>query len=107
MVSIDLNTKGEIELVKDAANGTLDPADAKAILAKLEELMKEKKAPINKWSYFSPKADGTSYAFTDKKGREGRTPVILANSWGKPYVAMMPPQEKKAEKTGPKRQRLA
>ena len=105
-LAIDLNTKGEIELVKDAENGKLDPANAEEILAKLDEQVKLQRAKVNKWCYFSAKPDGTSYDFADKKGREGRTPVILANRFGKPYVAMMTPQARPA-KTGPQRKRLA
>ncbi len=132
MVAIELNTKGEIELVKDAENGTLDPANGEEILALMEKLAKDQKTTVSKWSYFCPvigpngqpvietdkagkpvlnkkgKPVTKQLPFDDAKAREGRTILILANSFGKPYVAVMPAGgERETAKKGPQRKRLA
>lgn len=74
-VSIVKNTKGEIALKKDA-DGKFSVANAGECHAKMTELSKKLKAPINKYSLFV--ADG------------GTEPVMLANRFGNPYIALLP-----------------
>lgn len=74
-VSIIKNTKGEIALKKDA-EGKFNAANAGECHAKLMELGKKLKAPINKYSLFI--ADG------------GTEPVMLVNQFGKPFLAVLP-----------------
>lgn len=80
-VSIVKNTKGEIALKRDA-EGSLDATMATEIYGKLTELAKKHKAGINKYSLFL--VDG------------GTEPVLLANRYGNPYIALLP---KRAEGT--------
>ena len=74
-VSIVKNTKGEIALKRDP-EGKFSAANATECHAKLTELSKKLKAPINKYSLFV--ADG------------GTEPVMLANRFGNPYIALLP-----------------
>lgn len=74
-VSIVKNTKGEIALKRDP-EGKFTAANAGECHAKLVELSKKLKAPINKYSLFV--ADG------------GTEPVLLANRFGNPYIALLP-----------------
>lgn len=74
-VSIVKNTKGEIALKRDP-EGRFNAANAGECYAKLMELSKKLKAPVNKYSLFI--ADG------------GTEPVMLANRFGNPYVALLP-----------------
>ena len=74
-VSIIRNTKGEIALKRDF-DGKFSAANAGECHAKLVELSKKMKAPINKYSLFV--ADG------------GTEPVMLANRFGNPYIALLP-----------------
>lgn len=74
-VSIVKNTKGEIALKKDAG-GKFTVENAGECHAKMTELSKKHKAPINKYSLFV--ADG------------GTEPVMLANRYGNPYIALLP-----------------
>ena len=74
-VSIVKNTKGEIALKRDP-DGKFSAANAPECHAKLTELAKKLKAPINKYSLFI--ADG------------GTEPVMLANRFGNPYIALLP-----------------
>jgi hypothetical protein len=74
-VSIVKNTKGEIALKKDV-DGKFSAENAGECHAKLTELSKKLKAPINKYSLFV--ADG------------GTEPVMLANRYGNPYIALLP-----------------
>jgi hypothetical protein len=80
-VAIVQNTKGEIALKRDA-EGTLDASMAPEIYGKLTEFAKKLKKPINKYSLFL--VDG------------GTEPVLLANRYGNPYIALLP---KRAEGT--------
>lgn len=77
-VSIIKNTKGEIALKKDA-DGKFSASNVGECHAKLTELSKKLKAPINKYSLFV--ADG------------GTEPVLLANRFGNPYIALLPKRE--------------
>lgn len=74
-VSIIKNTKGEIALKRDP-EGKFSASNAVECHAKLTELSKKLKAPINKYSLFV--ADG------------GTEPVLLANRFGNPYIALLP-----------------
>lgn len=74
-VSIVKNTKGEIALKRDP-EGKFNAGNATECYAKLTELGKKLKAPINKYSLFI--ADG------------GTEPVMLANRFGNPYIALLP-----------------
>lgn len=74
-VSIVKNTKGEIALKRDP-EGKFNAGNATECYAKLTELGKKLKAPINKYSLFV--ADG------------GTEPVMLANRFGNPYIALLP-----------------
>ena len=74
-VSIVKNTKGEIALKRDP-EGKFNAGNATECHAKLTELAKKLKAPINKYSLFI--ADG------------GTEPVMLANRFGNPYIALLP-----------------
>lgn len=74
-VSIVKNTKGEIALKRDP-EGKFSADNAAECHAKLTELSKKLKAPINKYSLFV--ADG------------GTEPVMLANRYGNPYIALLP-----------------
>ena len=76
-VSIILNTNGEIALKKDAA-GQFTAADAAEIYSQMMAFAKSKKAVINKYSLFV--AEG------------GKEPVLLANYYGKPYIALLAPR---------------
>jgi hypothetical protein len=75
-VSIVKNTKGDIALKKDDAEGKFSANNAGECHAKLVELSKKLKSPINKYSLFI--ADG------------GTEAVMLANRFGNPYIALLP-----------------
>jgi hypothetical protein len=74
-VSIVLNTKGEIALKRDPEGGW-DASKAQALHVKMGELAKKHKAKIS------------SYALFQAEG--GTEPVLLANRYGNPYVALLP-----------------
>ena len=74
-VSIVKNTKGEIALKRDP-EGRFSAANAAECYAKMMELCKRLKLPVNKYSLFI--ADG------------GTEPVMLANRFGNPYIALLP-----------------
>jgi hypothetical protein len=76
-VSIVLNTKGEIALKKDA-EGKFNAANVAECYGKLKELAKARKAGINKYSLFQTEG--------------GTEPVLLANRYGNPYIALLPKQ---------------
>ena len=76
-VSIVKNTKGEIALKKDV-DGKFSAANAAECHAKMVELSKKLKAGINKYSLFTPD--------------NGTEPVLLANRFGNPYIALLPKQ---------------
>jgi hypothetical protein len=82
-VSIVKNTKGEIALKKDA-EGKFSADNAGECHAKLVELSKKLKSPINKYSLFI--ADG------------GTEPVMLANRFGNPYIALLPKRDGQAKR---------
>ncbi len=77
-VSIIKNTKGEIALKRDP-EGKFGATNAAECYGKLTELAKKLKAPINKYSLFI--ADG------------GTEPVMLANRFGNPYIALLPKRD--------------
>jgi hypothetical protein len=74
-VSIVRNTKGEIALKKDA-EGKFNATNAAECYQTLTGLAKKLKAPVNKYSLFL--VDG------------GTEPVLLANRYGNPYIALLP-----------------
>lgn len=74
-VSIVLNTKGEIALKKDS-EGKFSAQNAGECYETMTKLAKARKATINKYSLFI--ADG------------GTEPVMLANRFGNPYIALLP-----------------
>jgi hypothetical protein len=77
-ISIVKNTKGEIALKRDP-EGKFNAGNATECYAKLTELGKKLKAPINKYSLFI--ADN------------GTEPVMLANRFGNPYLALLPKRD--------------
>ena len=74
-VSIVLNTKGEIALKRDP-EGKFSAANAAECYQTMAKLAKARKATINKYSLFMV-----------EKGTE---PVLLANRYGNPYIALLP-----------------
>jgi hypothetical protein len=84
-VSIVLNTKGEIALRKDD-DGKFSAANAAECLTTLRKLAKDRKVAINKYSLFV--AEG------------GTEPVLMANRYGNPYIALLPKRAEGAAKRG-------
>ena len=84
-VSIVKNTKGEIALQRDH-DGKFSAANAAECYQTMTKLAKAHKAPINKYSLFV--ADG------------GTEPVMLANIYGKPFIALLPKRGDGAVKRG-------
>jgi hypothetical protein len=74
-VSIVKNTKDEVALKKDA-EGKFNAGNAAECYGTMQKLAKQHKASINKYSLFI--ADG------------GTEPVLLANRYGNPYIALLP-----------------
>jgi hypothetical protein len=74
-VSIVKNTKGEIALKRDD-KGSFDASNATECYSKMQEFSKKLKSTINKYSLFV--VDG------------GTEPVLLANRYGNPYIALLP-----------------
>ena len=74
-VSIVLNTKGEIALKKDA-EGRFNAENASECYQTITKLAKARKATINKYSLFMVE--------------NGTEPVLLANRYGNPYLALLP-----------------
>jgi hypothetical protein len=74
-VSVVLNTKGEIALKRDS-EGKFSAANAAELHQTMTKLAKARKVAINKYSLFI--ADG------------GTEPVLLANRFGNPYIALLP-----------------
>lgn len=83
-VSIVKNTKGEIALKRDP-EGKFNSENAAECYAKLTELSKKLKASVNKYSLFI--ADG------------GTEPVMLANQYGNPYIALLPKRGDSAKRS--------
>jgi len=83
-VSVVLNTKGEIALKRDS-EGAWDASQAQELYTKLLELAKKQKTIVNKYSLWVGIPNGTE-------------PVLLANRYGNPYIALLP----KREDSGPK-----
>jgi len=74
-VSIVLNTKGEIALKRDS-EGRFSAENATEIYETMLKLAKARKATINKYSLF--------------RTESGKIPVLLANRYGNPYIALLP-----------------
>jgi hypothetical protein len=77
-VSIVMNTKGEIALRRDP-EGRFSADNAKECYDTMLKLAKARKAPVNKYSLFI--VDG------------GTEPVLLANRYGNPYIALLPKRD--------------
>jgi hypothetical protein len=90
-VSIVKNTKGEIALKRDP-EGSFTAKDAAVIYEKLIELAKKHKATINTYSMLLTE--------------NGTEPVLLANRYGNPYIALLP-KRSEGGKSGPKVVKLA
>jgi len=82
-VSIVRNTKGEVSLKRDP-EGKFDASNAAECYSTLTQLAKKHKLPINKYSLFVP--DG------------GTEPVLLANRYGNPYIALLPKRGESAKR---------
>jgi hypothetical protein len=80
-VSVIANSKGEIALKRNP-EGKFTAEDAAEIHKVMMEAAKKHKATINKYSLFLPEG--------------GTEPVLLANRYGNPYIALLP---KRAEGT--------
>ena len=81
--SIVKNTRGEVALKRDP-EGRFSAANAAECYAKMMELAKKLKAPINQYSLFL--TDG------------GTEPVLLVNRFGNPYIAILPKRDGVASK---------
>ena len=77
-VSIVLNTKGEIALRRDP-EGRFSADNAKECYDMMIKLAKTRKASINKYSLFMVE--------------NGTEPVLLANRYGNPYIALLPKRD--------------
>jgi hypothetical protein len=77
-VSVVRNSKGEIALKRDP-EGKFTAADAPEVYGKMQEFSKKLKASINKYSLFVPEG--------------GTEPVLLANRYGNPYIALLPKRD--------------
>ena len=77
-VSVVLNTKGEIALKRDS-EGAWDASQARELHTKIVELAKQRKTGINQYSlWIAP---------------NGTEPVLLANRYGNPYIALLPKRD--------------
>lgn len=77
-VSIVKNTKGEIALKRDP-EGKFSAANASELYQTMIKLAKQHKATINKYSLFMVEG--------------GTEPVLLANRYGNPYIALLPKRD--------------
>jgi hypothetical protein len=91
-VSIVLNTKGEIALKRDA-EGKFNAGNASECYETMTKLAKARKASINKYSLFVVDS--------------GTEPVLLANRYGNPYIALLPKRADGATVKTAKVQKLA
>jgi hypothetical protein len=73
-VSVVQNSKGEIAIKRDP-EGKFTAADAAEIYSKIKEFSKKLKSPINKYSLFVTEG--------------GTEPLLLANRFGNPYIALL------------------
>lgn len=84
-VSIVKNTKGEIALKRDV-EGKFNASNAAECYSTMQALAKKLKASINKYSLF----------LVDN----GTEPVLLANRYGNPYLALLPKRGEGETKRG-------
>ncbi len=84
-VSIVKNTKGEIALKRDP-EGKFNAANAAECYSTLMTLAKKNKLAVNKYSLFIPEG--------------GTEPVLLANRYGNPYIALLPKRSDGPAKRG-------
>lgn len=84
-VSIVKNTKGEIALKRDP-EGKFNAGNAAECYGTMQQLAKKLKASINKYSLFLVEG--------------GTEPVLLANRYGNPYIALLPKRSENAVKRG-------
>lgn len=83
-VSIIRNTKGEVALKRDP-EGKFNAANAAECYSTMRELAKKHKLPVNKYSLFVPEG--------------GTEPVLLANRYGNPYIALLPKRSDAVKKS--------
>jgi len=74
-VSVVKNTKGEISLRKDA-EGAFSSENAQELRECLQKLTQKLHIPTSKYALF--------------KAEHGTEPVLLANRFGQPYLAILP-----------------
>ena len=79
-VSVLKNTKGKI-VCKADSSGNFNSENVDALVKTMTEIGRREKAEVN---FFIP--EGTA---SDK----GLTPMLLANRWGAPYVALLPQRD--------------
>jgi hypothetical protein len=79
-VSVHTNPKGEIVLKRDV-EGKWDATTVVALLAKVQELAKKHKLPINDYTIYTP-------AKVDPEATIA--PILLSNKWGAPFIALLP-----------------
>lgn len=75
-VSVYADTKKRITIKADA-DGKFDMTNVDELYATIQKLSKQHKMEAK---IYKPKANGTS-------------PLIMTDSWGKPYLAVLPAQE--------------
>ena len=83
-VSIIKNTKGEAALKRDP-EGKFNAANATECYSTLMTLAKKNKLTVNKYSLFIPEG--------------GTEPVMLANRFGNPYIALLPKRDGQAKRS--------
>lgn len=79
-VSIVQNTKGEVALKRDV-DGKFSADNAVECHGKMLEFAKKLKAPINKWSFWTPEGVDTKTA----------VPILMADRFGNPRITMLSP----------------
>lgn len=75
-VSVYADTKKRITIKADA-DGKFDMTNAVELYTTMQKLSKQHKMEVK---VYKPKADGD-------------TPLIMTDSWGKPYLAILPARE--------------
>lgn len=81
-VSVILNTKGQIAVRQDA-DGKFTHANVQELYDTMVKLGKKMKREVR---FYKPEADGD-------------TAVLMADRWGKPYIALLPARKAPGELT--------
>lgn len=81
-VSVILNTKGQIAVSPDV-DGKFSAANVTELYTTMQQLAKKHKAECR---FYKPEAGGD-------------TPILFADRWGKPYVAVLPARKAPGETT--------